>query len=303
MVDDSEAPSPHEARAVAWLLAAWLVGLAMIPFHYRLMVLGEDGPLASSLVIALAVAVLLGGCLRASGLGQGIGLALSSAGIFWVATLALTLLLADIASGAGVAMAAGLTASCLAAAGAVALVRWVDPLDSRFAGGVLALVALGVYATLAGQLHERVAQGEEDAARVRELDASGLTPYRVELEGWQAEFADVIVEDGDVVGYELWLDKGAGVAPDRFTVRATSTAPSCADVESAGGSCVEGDGYVVVTDGSSGRRTVQSAESSSTVLAVELDGLYADDVPPIEEVGAMLADAEPSTWREVVTQR
>lgn len=305
-VDDPGAALPAEADAreesPGLLIAgAALAATCMVPILAWAAHLEDESSNWLVFGVAVLMVVGVGLLLRAAGLAHGLGLALLAGPFQFAVSLVGVAALVDVPGRTTVALLASVPGVVLGALAAVVLVRWCGtPATSTMLGGLVGVI-VGVFAlTFGPAAFDRLLTAEDDARTVAELESTHLNPYLPEFDGYSASFYATIESGEEVTGYSLTFreEGGASVAlSETFSVDVEESTESEDKCSLEYATCEERDGYLVVLSGPGGRVTEVQRSTSTALMTVSISG----DTPPVDEVGEALADADITTWREVVS--
>lgn len=314
--DESSAARPREglrdSRATQ-LVAALLTGLVMLaPFRAALSTRSYGG-LFLWVLVAVVGAVLLGLLLVLAGVRQGGAVTATAVGVFQVVVvigMALAAKLGDPPANTALALQVGIPAAAITAPIATALVRIFKPVDARVAAGALVLAGMLVASVVGPATGRALTDAREDAEKVHQLEATGVTPYVPRLRGLTTEYEGPAGwTDGTgrhVGGYELFLEDpsdlgGAFVTVDVLPAGGDSLSHESIDCDLY--PCEEKDGYTHMVDpdhtGGGERNDGVFATRGDTLLIGGYVGGTAG-LPSIDEIGKALVHAEKVDWGDLV---
>lgn len=205
-------------------------------------------------------------------------------------------LFADPGGNTEVAVLVGVPAAGLATFLSTVVMPQLDlrPLRS---GLVLCVVGMVVASGLGEPAYRAVNDARDDARELAGLEASGLTPLLVEIDGLETSFDAVYrLASGAVTGYDLSLspdrnDRDVSTLDVKVTTDPVST--SCYQL---GEDCTDHGDYRVITQASG---PMVEATYGSVVLTARA-AENATDLPDPDEIGRALADAEIVEWSELL---
>ncbi|TWH04680.1 hypothetical protein L615_001000000130 [Nocardioides sp. J9] len=296
------APAPQRADGVpVHTLAAFLAGVLLVLPTYGVLGVTSDAGLWGWFLGAIAAAAAVGGLLALL-VRRALSLVLLATGGYVVVVLVGVFVVAGVGDPPGngvVALLAGLPAAAVAAVAAAVTVQRTGDAAPVVAG--VALLLLGLFGlALAPTAGSALDDARDDAAEVARLKASGLTPVLPEVDGFEPVYSSYRTTDGQVTEYGITYESDPdAVDPPRFTLDVTREPEqdmTCDRSEGAWYDCREGDGYHVLSRQGNDEYVVAERTGGSLVVWFS-DG--SGDLPDADELGRVLATAEPVEWEEI----
>lgn len=295
--DPSGPPQVVALTPVPLLAPAALAAVVLAPFLLRATFAASTNEALIWVGCSVVAAVVTGSLLAWSGVRHGLELGLFTWAAFAPVAALGVLLLAGLPGRALVGCAAAVLAVPVATVIGARLTAGLEGFDSTRGIAVGAgLVALFVTALLVTGAGPRLSDQQDKLADAERLEASGLRPLSMEIEGYDAQGLRSISQAGEETSYTLSFESpGTATLADTVSVevRRVSTNP-CEEYPDSY-TCEDRDGYTVAL------RNGQPDTVLSSAAGMELEASLSEgDADDVDRIGAGMAAAEQSSWNDVL---